>query len=183
MKLVLIRHPQPEVELGICYGKTDLSLRVSASESAQDLIPKLIEKSQAPFHIACSPLTRCKQFGLALSALQPSAAISFDARLQELDFGDWEMQPWDSIGKVQMDAWIESGFDAIHGGESLRALDARVASWLQDARGTYESSQSIWVVAHAGVIRSLLRQQKVCSFNDSLSWPIGYSEFIELNLD
>jgi alpha-ribazole phosphatase len=183
MKLVLIRHPQPEVDLGICYGKTDLSLRVSASESAQNLMPKLIDKSQAPFHIACSPLTRCKQLGLALSALEPSSAISFDARLQELDFGNWEMQSWNSIGKVQMDAWIASGFDAIHGGESLRALDERVASWLQDAQGTYESSHTIWVVAHAGVIRSLLRQQQVCSFNESLSWPIGCGHFIELNVE
>jgi broad specificity phosphatase PhoE len=62
-------------------------------------------------------------------------------------------------------------------------MDARVASWLQDARDSYPPDQPLWVIAHAGAIRSLLRQQKICSFNDSLSWPIGYSEFIELNLD
>jgi alpha-ribazole phosphatase len=120
---------------------------------------------------------------MALAELQPNASINFDDRLQELDFGNWEMQPWDSIGKAQMDAWIASGFDAIHGGESLQAMDARVASWLQDARDSYPPDQPLWAIAHAGVIRSVLRQQKVCSFNDSLSWPIGYSEFIELNLD
>jgi alpha-ribazole phosphatase len=125
MKLVLIRHPQPEVAVGICYGKTDLLLREPASLSAQNLMPQLIENLQAAFHIACSPLTRCKQLGLALAALHPNATIHFDNRLQELDFGSWEMQPWSSIGKDQMDAWIASDFDAIHGGESLQALDAR----------------------------------------------------------
>jgi alpha-ribazole phosphatase len=182
MKLVLIRHPQPEVAVGICYGKTDLLLREPASLSAHNLMPQLIENLQAAFHIACSPLTRCKELGMALAAMHPNATIHFDDRLQELDFGSWEMQPWDSIGKAQMDAWIASNFDAIHGGESLQALDERVAAWLQDTQDDYESSQTIWVVAHAGVIRSVLRQQKVCSFKESLAWPIDYGHFIELNV-
>ena len=187
MKLVLIRHPQPEVDVGICYGKTDLLLREPAAISAQLLVPRLTTHAQATPHIACSPLYRCKQLGLALAALHSNAVLTFDDRLQELDFGAWEMQPWDSIGKVRMDAWVASNFDAHHGGESLQVLDLRVASWLQDARSLYPadngSSKALWVVAHAGVIRSVLRQQGVCSFEASLSWPIGYSEFIELNIE
>jgi alpha-ribazole phosphatase len=180
MKLVLIRHPQPEIAAGICYGKTDLPLREPAMVSTQEISSRLNDASKAPSHIACSPLKRCTEMGVALAKQQPNAAFTFDARLQELDFGSWEMQPWNSIGKDQMDKWIASGFDAIHGGESLQALDARVASWLRDANNIYAADQTVWVVTHAGVIRSILRQQKICSFEESLKYPIDYGHFLHI---
>jgi alpha-ribazole phosphatase len=183
VKLVLIRHPEPEIATGICYGKTDLLLREPATLSAQEIDERLSQQTalvQAPSHMACSPLRRCAELGVALAARQPNIALTFDARLQELDFGNWEMQPWDSIGKDQMDAWIASGFDAIHGGESLQALDARVASWLHDAQSTYAANQTLWVVTHAGVIRSILRQKNICSQAESLKYPIAYGHFIQI---
>ncbi len=190
MALVLIRHPQPEVAAGICYGKTDLLLREPATLSAQEIDGRLSQQTahnstlrQAPSHMTCSPLRRCAELGAALAAVHQNAALTFDTRLQELDFGNWEMQPWDSIGKSAMDAWIASGFDAHHGGESLEALDNRVASWLHDVQTTYAADQTLWVITHAGVIRSILRQRKICSFDESLAWPIGYGQFIELVLE
>jgi alpha-ribazole phosphatase len=184
VKLVLIRHPQPEVASGICYGKTDLLLREPATASALEISARVRAHPsaivQAPSHMACSPLQRCAQLGQALATMHPSAALTFDARLQELDFGAWEMQPWDSIGKAPIDAWIASGFDAHHGGESLQALDSRVASWLQDAQKTDAAHQTLWVITHAGVIRSILRQQRICSFNESLAWPIDYGRSVAI---
>ena len=135
---------------------------------------------QAPSHMACSPLRRCAELGVALTAMHPHIALTFDTRLQELDFGDWEMQPWDSIGKDQMDAWIASNFDALHGGESLQALDARVASWLHDVQSAYAADQTLWVITHAGVIRSILRQKNICSQGESLKYPIAYGHFIQI---
>ena len=180
MALVLIRHPQPEVAAGICYGKTDLALRAPALASAQEISLRLMALVQAQSHIACSPLRRCAELGVALATMHPHIALTFDTRLQELDFGDWEMQPWDSIGKDQMDAWIASNFDALHGGESLQALDARVASWLHDVQSAYAADQTLWVITHAGVIRSILRQKNICSFEESLGYPIDYGHFIQI---
>jgi alpha-ribazole phosphatase len=130
--------------------------------------------------MACSPLKRCAELGAALAKRQPNTALTFDARLQELDFGSWEMQPWDSIGKPAMDAWIASDFAALHGGESLQALDARVASWLQDVQSAYADDQTLWVITHAGVIRAILRQKNICSFDESLGYPIDYGHFIHI---
>ena len=180
VKLVLIRHPQPDVDAGICYGKTNLQLREPAMVSAQNISSKLLAHLQAPSHMACSPLQRCAGLGSALAALHPTAAINFDVRLQELDFGCWEMQPWDNIGKSVMDTWIASNFDAHHGGESLEDLDSRVASWLQDAQSSYAADQTLWVITHAGVIRSILRQKNICSFEESLKYPIPYGHFIHI---
>jgi len=177
MALVLIRHPQPEVAAGICYGKTDLRLREPAALSAQAIDERL---GKAPSHMVCSPLRRCAELGVALAAMHQNAALTFDTRLQELDFGNWEMQPWDSIGKNAMDAWIASRFDAHHGGESLQQLDNRVASWLHDARDAFATDQTLWVITHAGVIRSILRQQNRCGFEESLGYPIDYGHFIHI---
>lgn len=73
-----------------------------------------------------------------------------------MDFGEWEGQTWDAIGKTAIDAWT----DAFHthppgGGESLRAMLARVGQALQAARQQHAGSgvQDVVWITHAGVAR------------------------------
>ena len=47
-----------------------------------------------------SPLLRARQLA---EALDPEARI--DERLSEIDFGEWEGQPWDAIERDALDAW------------------------------------------------------------------------------
>lgn len=141
MRLHLIRHPRPAVAAGVCYGRTDLDLAEDAADVAQALRPQL----PANLPLFSSPLRRCRQLA---EALHP--APLFDARLLEMDFGEWEMQPWNALGREALDAWAARPLEfAPPGGESPAQLLQRVREFHTGLRG------DAIVVTHAGVIKAL----------------------------
>ncbi len=142
MRLFLIRHPPPAVPPGTCYGATDLPLADDPASHADALRP-LLPAPSAGVPLYSSPLIRCR---LLAEALHP--APLFDDRLREIDFGAWEMQPWDALDRALLDAWAADPFRFVPpGGEAVAALRARVADFLA---GLPEEAV---LVAHAGVIK------------------------------
>lgn len=139
MRLFLIRHPPPAVPPGICYGATDLPLAGDPAIHAAALRPRL--PKDLPLY--SSPLARCRRLA---AALHPAPV--FDDRLREIDFGDWEMQAWDSLDRRLLDAWAADPFHfAPPGGEAVASLRARVAAFLA------ELPDEAVLVAHAGVMK------------------------------
>ncbi len=139
MRLFLIRHPPPAVPPGICYGATDLPLAGDPAVHAAALRPLL--PVDAPLY--ASPLDRARRLA---EALHPAPIV--DRRIREIDFGDWEMQPWDSLDRRLLDAWAADPFRFVPpGGEAVAGLRARVADFLS---GLPEEAV---LVAHAGVIK------------------------------
>jgi alpha-ribazole phosphatase len=160
MRLWLIRHPPPAVTPGTCYGATDLSLTDDPAPLAEML--RALLPAGAPLY--SSPLTRCR-----LLAEQLHAAPHFDDRLREIDFGDWEMQPWDSLDHRLLDAWAADPFGFVPpGGEAVAALRARVAGFLRELPA---AAADVIIVAHAGVM-------KVCA----AEWA-GEADWFSLRFD
>lgn len=163
MDIVLIRHLKPVDLTGICYGKTDVPA------------PNDISHLSIPFELPVagaiwtSPLSRCLDLATRLQS-KYGYELNVDARISELDFGNWEMQEWDAIGPTLLDDWIASGFDALHNGESLMQFDARVLSWWE---GLDRSKHHV-VITHAGVIRSIYRQFLGLTLDESLSMPVPF---------
>lgn len=155
MALILVRHPQPLVASGICYGRTDLA--VAPEEQAQVLasLTTTLPKTAALFS---SPLQRCA----GLAAHLPHHAI-LDARLVEMDFGAWEMHPWDDIPRADIDAWAADLIE-YHpgGGESVLQMATRVQGFYADLQRQQGADTSI-IICHAGTIRLL------CAFHAGLS--------------
>jgi alpha-ribazole phosphatase len=112
---------------------------------AQQLRPNL--PADAPVY--SSPLQRCR---LLAEALTPAPHI--DARLQEMDFGAWEMQSWSTIDRAALDAWAADpcGF-APPGGESPAQLLARVSGF--HAALLADGVTAVVLITHAGVIKAL----------------------------
>lgn len=127
---------------GLCYGRTDLPLAEDVAGWAQNLRAATAEK------LPCytSPLQRCR---LLAEALHP--APEADPRLMEMDFGAWEMQPWDAIPRAGLDAWAADplGF-APPGGESVTQMQARLLDFLAERTET-----ELLLVTHGGVIKLL----------------------------
>ena len=149
--LWLLRHAQPLIAPGVCYGQLDVPADPSATLQAGMRFAAAMPGGAMVRH---SPLQRCEQLALSLQA--PEAFLSMDARLQEMDFGRWEGQSWNDIGRAAVDAWSQDLYAHAPGdGESLAAMLARVRSalvesWQHDSRlGTRDV---VWVT-HAGVIR------------------------------
>ena len=168
MRLFLIRHPQPDVVDGLCYGRTDLLLRNPwSAEPAIDLLP-------VDLPVISSPLRRCTEFAAALS---PSWRV--DPRLTELDFGAWEMRAWNSLPRSQLDAWAADplGFKG-HGGESVAQMRLRVRAAL--AEFEYENDRDCLWVTHAGVMKLVLAELLGLPQEEWLALRFAHAEPIAL---
>ena len=145
--MILVRHPQPLVAPGVCYGRTDLAV---APEQLEQTLAALRTSLPAGLPLYSSPLRRCAELAARLSP-----APIYDERLVEMDFGAWEMQPWDAIPRAAIDAWAD---DMIHyqpgGGESVLHMAERIATFHADLQ-RQRSSTDVIIICHAGTIRLL----------------------------
>lgn len=150
-RLWLVRHAQPLIAPGVCYGRLDVAADVHATHAAsQRLAAALPARIAAVRH---SPLQRCVQFASALQALRPELTSTTEPRIAELDFGSWEGQPWSALPRADIDHWT-AAFHHYHpgGGESLAQMLERVALALHTARALACTGDVVWLT-HAGVAR------------------------------
>ena len=151
MRLYLIRHPQPDIAKGICYGATDLP--VAAHEinrvlvSLDPLLPP-----RAP--IFSSVLQRCALLAEQIASRGERGPFTLDARLVEMNFGRWEMHSWEQIARAEIDAWAQDLVDyQPGGGENVYQVAQRVTHFLHDLQQS--GSDEAIIVCHAGTIRLL----------------------------
>jgi alpha-ribazole phosphatase len=151
MKLWLLRHARVELEPGLCYGASDVpangELTQQAGQAAAALLPPGLP-------VWVSGLGRAQQLARALSHLRPDlGAAVVDTRLNEMDFGRWELQPWDAMPRAAFDVWMaDFAHHRFGGAESTQELIDRVADALEDLRQR-ALGDAVWVT-HAGVIRA-----------------------------
>lgn len=169
--MILIRHGAP-AETGVCYGHSDPTLAEPAEQTARSLSATL---AQRPGPWYCSPSARC----LAIArALAPADQIMEVEALRELNFGDWEQQPWSDIDRDALDDWAQQPLDyCMPGGESGRDLFKRVHAW---AMQTSFDEHSI-VIAHAGSLRALAATLLGQPFEQTWQWPVPYGTALKLN--
>lgn len=181
MDLVLIRHPQPAIEAGVCYGRTDVPLACDAREAADALLVRLaaldVPIAQA---VWTSPLMRCADIAERL-ARRFGCVRQTDIRLEEMDFGEWECRPWDAIGRAALDAWAADLHHArVHGGESVSQFAARVGSWFDVWRALPVAAvgDCTYVVTHAGVMRMIAAHALALPINAVLRRPVAIGSVI-----
>ena len=175
--LWLLRHAPVLAAPGLCYGRTDLPADPAATRRAAETLAKQLPRRTV---VKTSPLQRCELLALDLQALRPDLAFKTDARLAEMDFGDWEGQPWGHIPRAAFDAWL-ADFAAAppgEGGETVRALMARVGAAWDDWRAS--GADALWVT-HAGVMRAaLLLARGVRLPASAADWPADDLPFGEV---
>ncbi len=165
--LTLVRHAQPLVAPGRCYGALDMPADATATQqTAQALAQQLPSGVQ----VISSPLQRCELLAQYLEGLRTDLVYKTDARLVEMNFGSFEGQRWDSIDQQAYAAWTADFWQHRFGGlESVADVMARVASaW--DEAVVLDQSQ-VWIT-HAGVIRAAtLLSQGVRRIEQATDWP------------
>ena len=141
MQIFLIRHPRPVIDAGICYGQLDIDCEdpLPVAERLRPLLPE-----NTP--IISSPLSRARKLA---EAFDPQAQV--DARLSEMDFGEWEGCAWNAIPRAALDAWAASILDFTPpGGESVACLQRRAIDFAASLHGP-----RVALVTHAGILRAL----------------------------
>ena len=100
MEIILVRHTTPDIERGICYGQADIGLADNYKNEIKQVIKQLPENI-GNYTCYSSPLQRCKTLAESITN-----TITFDDRLKELNFGDWELKSWDAINSEALDNWM-----------------------------------------------------------------------------
>lgn len=152
MKLWLLRHAPVLLPEGLCYGASDAPADADKTREAAEAFAPLPPPGTP---VWVSGLLRAQQMAGALQTRRPDlGAARIDPRLNEMDFGTWELQRWDAVPRSTFDDWMaDFAHHRFGGAESTQMLLYRVAAALGDLRPA-TSTDVVWVT-HAGVIRAV----------------------------
>lgn len=175
LELYLIRHSEPLIEAGVCYGQLDCLL--SDDYALQLANISAYFKGQKISAIYSSPLLRCAQLAEDLAKKYTHSEVFYKEAFKEINFGDWEGEKWDDIGKVKIEQWNENRLHfRFPGGESPYLFIQRVLKGYRDLLSVDKKQKTahktIILITHAGVIRTLLAEILHLSFTDSLNLPV-----------
>ena len=151
-QLWVIRHAQPLVAKGLCYGVSDVAADPAATEAAAVELAKALPLGMA---VGVSPLLRCEQLMTALRRHRPDLRFKTEPRISEMDFGAWEMQRWDDISPAELAAWTD-GFEHYRvggSGESVAMVLARVQAALDAWQEDAEKPMHVSACLHAKPIK------------------------------
>ena len=174
MEVHLIRHTNPAIEKGICYGQTDLPPEEHLFEKEFVAILKKLPKQFDKVY--SSPLQRCSKLAAKLSK-DPV----FDNRLMELNFGEWENKSWDKIEPTSLSVWMQDFVNEKAGGaESYAELHQRIVSFMEELQTT--EYKNVVIITHAGCIRSFISFVLDLPLENSFRIALGYAEVIRIAL-
>lgn len=172
MQLYLIRHPAPQVAEGVCYGRTNLPLMHEVGAAAARIRPRL--PTQLPFYT--SPLQRCRQLAEALHP-QPRS----DLRVQEMNFGIWEMQPWDTVSREALTGWASDPLGFVPPqGESVGQLQNRVLDFVAEIGNL--GLEAAVLVTHAGVMKAIVGHVQKLPAKQWMALKFEYEAIVSVDI-
>ncbi len=172
MEVYVVRHTTPAIAKGICYGQSDIDVTDTFDTEVATIHQQIA--AQGHTQLYSSPLQRCQK--LAATWQLP---IHTDPRLQEVNFGDWELTAWDAIPQEQLTPWMS---DFVHTappkGESYIALQQRIVDFYHSL--SLATADTIIIVTHAGPMRALLAHLRGIELKDSFDIKISYGAVIKI---
>ena len=181
MTLWLVRHAQPLIDKGICYGQLDVQADLAETKKCAKTLQNILSRGA---YLFSSPLQRCDLLAPELIGLRPDLIYKKNARLQEMNFGQWEGRPWAEIDLAELTAWTDNfaHYRAGGTGESLTQFMTRVASAFDELD---PAKDTVWLT-HAGVIRAAtLISQGIRHISRADEWPIhapAYGQWCKLTI-
>lgn len=180
MELLLIRHTSVDVPPGICYGQTDVPLKPSFEQEASITLTNLkayLPAGESFDHVYTSPLSRCTR----LAAYCGFADAERDSRLLEINFGKWEMQPFETNGDPRLQEWYADYLNvAATGGESFAMQYQRVGDFLRELRT--KPFHRVAIFTHGGVLICAQIYTQVIKKEEAFSALTPYGGIIRLLL-
>ena len=171
MNLFLIRHGQTDWNIARRFqGQSDVPLNQTGRQQAKALADRL--SAEHFDFVYSSDLQRAAESATIICR----SGFQSDARLREVNFGDWEGLTYDEIKSKHPEplaAWETDIFkNAPPNGETLEQLSARVRSMLDELYANYKE-QTVLIVAHGGALQVLLCL--ALNINPTLYWQFHLS--------
>ena len=172
----LVRHAQPLIAPGVCYGALDVPADVDATQQAAS---GLAQRLPPRVRVQLSPLLRCQQLAQALQVLRPDLRFDTEQRLREMNFGAWEGQRWDALPPEAFDAWTRDFWQhRVGDGECVANFMGRVGEvWDEAVAASLPGVPQVWLT-HAGVIRAArLIASGQREVRSAVDWPAAAPGF------
>ncbi|EMB4081179.1 histidine phosphatase family protein [Klebsiella aerogenes] len=154
MRIFLVRHGQTTANIsGVFYGSTDLSLSLQGIAQSQRVADYLSGVAFGQTRV--SALQRSQQTARLIVPTTHDAHV--DARLNELDFGEWEMRHFSDIEKespASWQRWMNDWQNATPGGEAFPHFAAHVRAAVEMSQ--LQQREDTLIVAHQGALSLLL---------------------------
>jgi probable phosphomutase (TIGR03848 family) len=159
--VILLRHARSTANgSGILAGRAP---RVALADAGVTQAEKLVDRlAGIPVaEIVASPLLRCKQTVAPFAASRALKVVA-DARLSEVDYGEWTGRKLSALGKEPLWRIVQQHPSAavFPGGEGLAAVQARAVAAIRahDARiSAAHGPEAVWVAcSHGDVIKAIL---------------------------
>ncbi len=151
MKFFFLRHTSLDVSQDVFYGQTDLDVSSSFETELKKIKLKLQDENILldKLKVFSSPLKRCVKLANSLTN-----KIILDERIMELNLGDWEMKPKQSIESKLIKEWEDNMMTfKIPNGETNQDFLNRLKKFLDQILIVNED---VFIVAHAGSINGML---------------------------
>jgi alpha-ribazole phosphatase len=156
--IVLARHGETAANRDrLALGRADPSLTERGNEQAEALARRLGDLEIAT--VFTSPLRRARETAAPIAAVA-GADVVVDDRLIELDYGEWDQKSFADLPREELKRWRNDPTFAPPGGESLRAVNLRVASFCTEML----DGPTVVAVSHVSPIKA------------AVSWALGAGE-------
>lgn len=147
---------------------------------------KFAVSAETPWEaIISSPLRRCSEFACYLSE-QLSLPLDIDERFKEVGFGTWEGLTRDQLRANDKDIlkrfYRDPANNRPEGAEPLATFNSRVNNAYTDAVHKHQGKH-ILIIAHAGVIRSILTQTLAAPINTMYRLSIETARLSRIQID
>ena len=168
-----MRHAQTEWNASErIQGQADPPLSDSGRAQCQAVADRLASVSiQAIFS---SDLVRARETAAAIALRHPGLEARLDPDLREISLGQWEGADRQSLERDWPDLYarwsVRPSWDLVPGGEGAAAFKARSIGALGRAAAAVAPDQTVAVMTHIGVVRTLLSTMVGVGAGD-LRWP------------
>lgn len=174
--IYLLRHGHTPLT-GTYIGSTNCPLSESGIMQVKRL--KNSEELNSVTRVIASPLLRCKQ---TVEILDMAVSTTYEASLQEIDFGRWETKTFAEILKSDPElcsSWLKNPADfTFPDGESIEVFKKRVEQAF-NAITTLED-EKVLVVAHGGMIRYLICRFLGLNYKKFNSFKLEVASYAEI---
>ena len=179
MEIYLVRHTETVCEKGICYGQSNVGIR----EPYNVVFESIVEQLPKEAVLYSSPLQRCVILAKHIQESIQIESIIEDSRLMEMNFGDWELQSWNDIPQEILNPWMEDFVNVrVPNGESFVDLNERVLDFLENEISK-NLDKPLIIVAHAGVIRSVLCRINNLSLQEAFQSKLDFGAVVKVEFD
>lgn len=176
LNIFLMRHGKPELPYGgrLFYGRTDYPLSEEGERCASAMAEQLREIKFD--RVISSDLTRARRTA-ELAVPERGCDIEIVPALREINLGDWEGRSFDEVRHEWDELYEKRGasFDSVPppNGESFLDLQARASEAFEKILSESRSG-TILVVAHGGVIWTLMCKYFAFELNDMFFYSMGF---------